>query len=156
MKAAAAIVSGLLLVATPVLALPEPDNNAAVVLLEESADDLYFVPADRPAQDGATRDVWVFAAHKTPPNVEGNRIVGSWIHDRVDCGARTLAHLNGRALKEDLTVAFTDEHGVPARPVNEGSVDEAVLELLCGAEMTLGAPVAGVREAVRTAQAQAN
>lgn len=154
MKFAAAVAALVLAAAGPALA--EPDNNARLALLEESDSNLYFVMLDQPRETGNAPGLWIFAAHKAPPTVSGDRIVGAWMHDQLDCSGRTLAHTLAYALKEDFTEAFRDHTGTPPRAVPESSVDEAVLEYACGTEMNLGEAIAGVREAVRTAQSQAN
>jgi len=158
MKSAAALAAllGALVTAAAGPALAEPDNDARLALLEESENNLYFVMAGEPAGSGNLRDVWVFAAHKRPPTIGSDRIVGAWMHDRLDCAARTLAHSLAYALKDDFTEAFRDHTGTPPRVVPEASVDETVLEYACGTEMTLDDTVVGVREAVRRAQSQAN
>lgn len=152
MKLAAVLASFVLAAAGPALA--EPDNHARLLLLDESDANLYFVMAGEAPRSGDARDVWVFAAHKRPPTVEGDRIVGAWMHDRLDCSARTLAHSLAYALKDDFTEAFRDHTGTPPRVVPDASVDEAVLEYACGTDMTLGEPADGVREAARLAQAR--
>ncbi len=146
---AAAAVSALALAACAAAEpRPEPSNDTRLVQLISDAPDTNFVPVDMPAAQDGKAQFWTLSVEPAPVQVGEETIVAAWLHVLVDCGQNTVAHMEGVALRRDLSVGLRENRGSPAKVATRAD-KIALVKHACSRSAPLGPEAENVAAAVR-------